>query len=136
MKFSTNWKASKDPSKQRKYDKNAPLHLRGALLRSHLSKELAKKHKTRSLRVRKGDKVTVMRGQHAGKSGAVERVDTKLMRIYITGVDTQKRDGSKAMYPIHPSKLKITEIASDKRRIGEQKLKIKNFEVSSQEVQK
>ncbi len=119
MNWSPTWISSKKPTKQRKYVKNAPLHVRSALLCSHLSKELAKKHNTRSLRVRKGDKVTVMRGQHKGKSGTVDWVDTERARIYITGVDVPKRDGSKALYPIHPSKLMIKEIATDKRRLGE-----------------
>lgn len=119
MNWSPSWISSKKPTKQRKYVKNAPLHVRSALLCSHLSKELAKKLNTRSLRVRKGDKVTVMRGQHKGKSGTVDRVDTQKARIYITGVEVPKRDGSKAMYPIHPSKLMIKEIATDKRRTSE-----------------
>jgi large subunit ribosomal protein L24 len=119
MNWSPNWISSKKPTKQRKYIKNAPLHLRSALLCSHLSKELAKKLNTRSLRVRKGDKVTVMRGQHKGKSGTVDSVDTQKARIYITGVDVPKKDGSKSMYPIHPSKLLIKEIATDKRRLNE-----------------
>lgn len=119
MNWSPSWISSKKPTKQRKYVKNAPLHVRSALLCSHLSKELAKKLNTRSLRVRKGDKVTVMRGQHKGKSGTVDSVDTQKARIYITGVEVPKRDGSKAMYPIHPSKLMIKEIATDKRRTSE-----------------
>lgn len=121
MNWSPTWISSKKPTKQRKYVKNAPLHLRSALLCSHLSKELAKKHNTRSLRVRKGDKVTVMRGQHKGKSGTVDWIDTERARIYITGVEAPKRDGSKALYPIHPSKLMIKEIATDKRRLSETK---------------
>lgn len=119
MNWSPTWKSSKKPTKQRKYIKNAPLHVRSALLCSHLSKELAKKLNTRSLRVRKGDKVTVMRGQHKGKSGTVDRVEVQKARIYITGVDMPKRDGSRALYPIHPSKLLIKEIATDKRRLNE-----------------
>jgi large subunit ribosomal protein L24 len=119
MNWSPTWISSKKPTKQRKYVKNAPLHVRSALLGSHLSKELAKKLNTRSLRVRKGDKVTVMRGQHKGKSGTVDSVDVQKARIYITGVEVSKRDGSKSMYPIHPSKLMIKEIATDKRRLGE-----------------
>jgi len=119
MNWSPTWISSKKPTKQRKYVKNAPLHIRSALLCSHLSKELAKKLNTRSLRVRKGDKVTVMRGQHKGKSGTVDRVDTQKARIYIAGVEVPKKDGSKSMYPIHPSKLLIKEIATDKRRLNE-----------------
>lgn len=118
MKWSTTFSGSVKPSKQRMYVRNAPLHIRSTLLGSHLSKDLRQKLKKRSLRVRKGDKVKVLRGQHKGKTGTVERVDTKRMKIFITGVEFSKKDGSKAMYPVHPSKLLIQELHADKRRLG------------------
>ena len=61
-KFSTAWKSSVKPRKQRKYNYNAPLHLRGSQLHVHLSKELRQKHGVRALRVRVGDTVKVLRG--------------------------------------------------------------------------
>ncbi len=118
-KWSASWKKSKKTSKQRKYQKNAPIHLLGRMLASHLSKELRQKTKTRSIRVRKGDKVKVMRGQYKGKHGTVDRVDMKKMKIYITGVEFTKKDGSKAMYPVHPSNTLIEELQADKRRMEE-----------------
>lgn len=122
MKWSSSWKASKKPSKQRNYVRNAPLHVRSKLLGSHVSKDLRGKLKTRSLRVRRGDKVKVMRGQYKGKTGTVDRVDTKRGKIFITGVDFVKKDGSRALYPVHASKIMIQDLeGSDKRRLGEQK---------------
>jgi len=125
MKWNTSWTGSKKPTKQRNYVRNAPLHIRNTLLGSHLSKDLRQKLKHRSLRVRKGDKVKVMRGQHKGKIGIVDRLNVKRMKVYITGVEFTKKDGSKAMYPIQPSNLLIQELQPDKRRLlqreGEQK---------------
>ncbi len=125
MNWNTNWTGSRKPRKQRNYVRNAPLHVKTTLLGSHLSKELRLKLKQRSLRVRKGDKVKVMRGQHKGKTGTVDRINTKRMKVYITGVEFIKKDGSKAMYPIQPSNLMIQELQTDKRRLtqreGEQK---------------
>lgn len=121
MNWSTTWKASKKPSKQRAYVREAPQHIRSTLLGSHLSKELRQKHTSRSVRVRKGDKVKVMTGQHKGKTGTVDRVDTIRKKIFITGVEFQRRDGSKAMYPVHPSNLLVTELFPDKRRMAEAK---------------
>jgi len=118
MSWSTTWSGSKKPRKQHNYVRNAPLHVQNNLLGSHLSKELRQKLKHRSLRVRKGDKVKVMRGQHKGKSGTVDKIDTKRMKVYITGIEFAKKDGSKSMYPVHPSKLTIQELQSDKRRLG------------------
>jgi large subunit ribosomal protein L24 len=116
--FSKAWKGSKKPSKQRKYGYNAPLHIKGNFLNAHLSEDLMKKYSIRSLRVRKGDKVTVMRGQFRKKSGKVERVDVKKTEVYVSNVELAKKDGSKAFYPVHPSNLLITELnLDDKKRM-------------------
>ena len=70
--------------------------------------------------MRKGDKVKVLRGQFKGRTGSVERVNPKEMKVFITGVDLVKKEGQKALYPIHPSKLLIQTIdTSDKRRLSE-----------------
>ncbi|MEK6849915.1 MAG: 50S ribosomal protein L24, partial [Nanoarchaeota archaeon] len=68
--------------------------------------------------LRIGDKVTVVRGQFAKKAGKVERVDILESRVYITGVEQTKKDGSKSAYPLHPSNVMITELdTTDKRRM-------------------
>ncbi|MBR9675774.1 50S ribosomal protein L24 [Candidatus Woesearchaeota archaeon] len=111
------WKASKKPSKQRKYVSKAPLHLRGAFLNVHLSAELRKKHSKRSVRVRKGDKIKVLRGTHKGKMGSVESVNVKKSKVYVVGVESIKRDGSKTKYPLSASNLLITDLnINDKKR--------------------
>ena len=120
--WSKTWKASKLPKKQRKYFYNLPTHLKGKLLSSHLSKELRKKYGMRNIRIRKGDKVTIMRGQNKGKTGTIENIDTKHTGVYITGIEFTKRDGSKAKQPVHPSNLLIKELdTTDKRRLPPQK---------------
>lgn len=123
--WSSSWIGSKKPSKQRSYTRFAPHHVKGGLLGSHLAKPLAEKLKTRSLRVRKGDTVKVMRGQYAGKSGKVNRIDVENMRVFIDGVEFPKRDGSKGLYPLHPSKIMITDLeGKDKRRLAESVKKV------------
>ncbi|MBI5065083.1 50S ribosomal protein L24 [Candidatus Woesearchaeota archaeon] len=120
--WSTNWKRSKSPRKQRKYLFNAPLHVKSKLLRSHLSKELQKKYKTRSARVRKGDKIKIMRGTHKGKSGEVDRVDVTKQKVYVQGAEATKKDGSKILQPIHPSNIMIQEMKmDDKKRLKRKK---------------
>jgi large subunit ribosomal protein L24 len=113
IKFSSGWRKSKSPKKQRKYRYNAPLHIKQKLVRIHLSKELRKKHSKRSLAIKKGDKVKVVAGQFKGKTGKVERVDLKRTQVYLEGVDMAKKDGSRIKYPIHPSNLMLTEINLD-----------------------
>jgi len=120
--WSKAWKGSKKPRKQRKYVKKAPAHLCGRFLNSHLSLELRKKLKHRSLRVRKGDKVKVLRGSFKGKTGTVDRIDVRRQKVYVTGVESVKKDGSKALYPLHPSNLMIRDLeGSERRRVGEAK---------------
>ena len=114
--FSTHWISSTQPRKQRKYRHNAPLHVRGHFLHVHLSPELRTKHSTRAIRVRVGDEVKVLRGQFAGKTGKVERIDVTYTRVFVAGVENTKRDGGKKSYPMQPSKLMLTKLAEDKRR--------------------
>ena len=118
MEWTSSWKGSKRPSKQRLYVYKAPLHIKGKLLGSHLSKDLRKKHNTRSVRIRKGDKVKVMVGNFKGKTGSVERVDLTNSKVYIQGVEITKKDGAKVMLPVHPSNLLVQELnLADKRRL-------------------
>jgi len=115
-KYSSSWKASKQPRKQRKYRANAPLHVKGKFLHAHLTKTLQKKYETRSVRVVTGDKVKVCRGDAKGKKGEVDRVETKRERIYVRGIDRSKLDGTKAFIPLHPSNIIIEELNTKIRR--------------------
>ncbi len=115
--FSSSWKASKKPSKQVKYRHNAPMHIKRNMLSAHLSKQLKEKHKKRAVVIRKGDTAKVMRGQFRGKTGKIENVSIKLGSVYLSGIETHRKDGTKALYPIDPSNLMLTELnPEDKRR--------------------
>ncbi len=113
QKFSRFWKGSKQPRKQRKYRYNAPLHIKQKFMRSLLSKELREKHKKRSFSLRKGDKVKVMRGQFKKHEGKVDRIDLKKSKVYLSGVEVTKKDGTKTTYPFDNSNLIITELSLD-----------------------
>ena len=122
QKFSTKWKASKQPRKQRKFIARAPLHIKRKLLSVNLSKELRKKQGKRNVVARKGDIVKIMRGKFKKKQGKIIEVKTKLGKIYIEGIQAKKMDGSKTNVPLKASNLQIIELnADDKKR----KLKIK-----------
>lgn len=43
------------------------------------------------LKLKKGDKVKVLLGKDNGKQGNIERVDTKMGKVFIAGVNTYKR---------------------------------------------
>jgi large subunit ribosomal protein L24 len=117
-KFSSAWKGSKQPRKQRKYQYNAPPHIRGKFLNVHLSKELAQKHGIKKIRVRVGDKVKILIGKFRGKESKVDAVDSKKSKVMIAGVEVAKKDGSKSRPLIHASNLLITELnLDDKKRL-------------------
>ena len=116
QKFSTKWKSSKQPRKQRKYLANAPLHLKRKMLSVNLSKPLREKHKTRNIEVRKGDKVKIMRGGFKKKQGKIIEVKTKLLKIYIEGMQKKKTDGSKVNVPFKASNLQIVELNLDDKK--------------------
>ncbi|MBU0472019.1 MAG: 50S ribosomal protein L24 [Nanoarchaeota archaeon] len=114
--FSKNWISSKQPRKQRKYLAKAPLHLKSKLLNVHLSKELRTKHKRRSIRVRVGDKVKILRGNYKGEEHKVEKVNVKNQKVYLEKIELSKKDGSKAIRPFSPSNLMITALNTDDKK--------------------
>ena len=82
-------------------------------MRSILSKELREKHKKRSFSLRKGDKVKVMRGKFKKHEGKVDKIDLKKSKVYLSGVEVTKKDGTKTTYPFDNSNLIITELSLD-----------------------
>ena len=137
-KFSINWKRSTQARKQRKYRYNARLHVRQKLVHVHLSKDLRQKHNTRAMQVRKGDRVKVLRGKFRKQEGKVERVELKRERVFVTGMDYTKKNGTKVPVPLRPSNLMIVALdMSDKRRkAGKEKLQSKTKSKSSGESKK
>ena len=113
-KFSTAWKASSQPRKQRKYRANAPLHLRKKFVSVSLSKSLKKNSEHRNIPVKKNDKVKIIRGKFKGKSGKVLSVDLKYSKIIVEGIQVTKQDGSKANIKMQPSNLQIIEMTDRK----------------------
>lgn len=110
---------SKKARKQRKAFYNAPLHIRRKNISSHLSEELQKEYGLRSLQVRKGDTVRVMRGDEdiLGVEGRVAAVITKTGRVSVEGITAAKADGTQTGRPVHASKVMITKLdLSDPKR--------------------
>src|SRR3990170_5194711 len=100
-------KSVKDPRKQRYRLFNAPAHMRHKLMSAHLSTELANSHGVRSLPVRKGDTIRIMRGDHEGFEGKISTVDLKNYRIFLEGLTREKVDGTVIFVSVHPSKVLI-----------------------------
>ncbi len=119
-KWSRKWKSSKQPRKQRKYRYNAPFHVRKKFISAHLSKELIKKYKKRSVPLRKGDEVEVMRGKYKKRTGKISRIDLKKLKVYIEGITRKRVAGTEVPLGFQPSNLRIMSLnLGDKKRLEE-----------------
>ena len=117
-KFSTKWKGSKQPRKQRKYRANAPTHTRHKMIAATLSKELRKKYGKRNIPLHKGDKVKIMRGEFKKKTGKIDAVSLKKLKVMVEGIFRTKKDGTKVSVYLDPSNLQIQELnLDDKKRM-------------------
>lgn len=117
--FSTTWKRSVQPRRQRKYKEESPLHIKHKFLSAPLSKELRKKYGMRSLPVRTGDEVNIMRGTFASKKAKVLEVQVGRGRVALDGITRKKADGTKLNVYFNPSKLQIIALKlDDSRRIS------------------
>lgn len=123
QKFSTSWIGSKQVRKQRKYRHNAPLHIKHKFLSANLSKELRKKYGKRSLTLKKGDEVIVMRGKFAKKKAKISSVDLKKTRVVLENINRGKKDGTKVNVYFNPSNLQISAInLDDTKRMKKMKI--------------
>ena len=127
------------PRKQRKRLYQDPLHKRYKKFSASLSSELKKSHNVKSIPVRTGDTVRIMRGDRKGFEGKVSQVARTKHRIFVEGVTREKVDGTTALVPIHPSKVMITRLnLDDKWRKGilERKSTGKKAELPKEEIVK
>lgn len=133
--FSTSWKASKQPRKQRKYSYNAPLHTLKKFLAAPISKELKKKYGIRNLELKKGDEVIVLRGKNKKKHGKISEIKTDEQKVALDGIQKTKKDGTKVNVWFHPSKLKLVTLdTSDGRRL--KRIKKKQPETTKNKMEK
>lgn len=114
--WSSKWKSSTQPRKQRKYRYNAPSHVKRKFLSANLSPTLRERYGKRSIVIRSGDEVLISRGKSKGTKGIVERVDINKERVYIEGVKMKKVDGSDVSKPVTASNCMITKIKIDDKR--------------------
>jgi large subunit ribosomal protein L24 len=128
------------PKKQRKMYFNAPAHIRYKHFAAPLSPELRTSHKVKTLSVRSGDTVRVMRGDHKGFEGKVTVIDRKNYRIQVEGLTREKVDGTAIFVPVHPSKVMITNLNLDDKwrkkileRRKEARRKMEEVEVKAKE---
>ena len=88
-------------------------HIRHKHMAAPLSSELAASKGAKTLPVRKGDTVRILRGDNKGFEGKVSRVDLKTYRIYLEGLTREKVDGTNIFLAVHPSKVQIRNLSLD-----------------------
>lgn len=135
--WSKTWKSSEQPSKQRKYRANAPMHVKEKIVSANLSTELRDEMDTRSIPLRRGDQIKVMRGDRKGDEGIVSKINRDEEKVYVNGIELERNDGTLKEVPLRPSNLQVTAInIEDDRRV--EKYDIDDFglvEVDEEEME-
>jgi len=104
------------PTKQRKMLFQAPAHLRRKFMAAPLSAELKVSRGVKTLPVRSGDTVRIVRGDHKGFEGKITSVNRKNYRIFVDGLTREKVDGTTIFVSVHPSKVVLTNLNLDDKR--------------------
>jgi large subunit ribosomal protein L24 len=122
---------STQPRKQRLFGYNRNAHDRSRAMSAHLSDELLKEYsRMRSLTVRKGDTVKVVRGAFKGQVAKVIKVFPRKGMISIEEATLTKADNKKVARLFRPSKVILTKLdLSDPWR----REKLQQFKVSPAE---
>lgn len=101
---------STQPRKERKTLYNLPAHKRRGQISAHLDESLLLKYNTRSVVLRKGDTVRIMRGEFKGTSGKILTVNTRTRKVTVDGVTVSKAKSTQVARPLDASNLVITKL--------------------------
>jgi len=82
-------------------------------MHAHLSPELREKYGKRSIGVRVGDTVKVLKGVFKGVEGKVKRVDVARGMVYVENVSRKKADGSTVDVPLRTPNVMIVQLNLD-----------------------
>lgn len=105
--WSREWNSSTNPTKQRKYRENAPMHVKDKLVSANLNETLREELGTRNLPVKIGDRAEVMRGDERGAEGIISNIDREEEKLYINNLDRQKTDGTVKEIALRPSNVQL-----------------------------
>jgi len=104
------------PRTVRRAQLQAPHHIKSKFVSAHLSKELREKYGRRSVRVRPGDTVKVVRGDYKGVQGKVLKVFPEEGRVTIEGLTREKVRGDSVPVKIHASNLIVVSLNLDDKK--------------------
>ena len=109
-------KVSSSRRVQRKYALGAPSSVKRKLMSCHLTKTLRDQYKLRSLPIKRGDEVKILKGKAKGKSGKVVQVYRKRNCIYVDKVQREKQNGQTVFLPIKPYYCVVEKLLINKDR--------------------
>jgi large subunit ribosomal protein L24 len=103
---------SSKAKKQRKARSEAALHKKKRMVSAHLDSALMSEYNVRSIPVRKGDTVKILRGAEDFKASEakVASVDLKNCKIIVENVTVPKADGTQKPKPVDPSDVLLTKL--------------------------
>jgi len=128
---------SSKPKKQRKFHYDKPLNMKQQGLASHLDKKLAKQLEKRSIPIRKGDTMKVMRGGMKGKSGKITGVNYRKGIVFIENIMRKKANGEEVQVPLKASNLLVVDLdKSDAKRFKGKILKEEKTKETKKEEKK
>ena len=91
----------------------APAHRRSRNVGANLSPDLRSQYGIRSIRVKKGDGVKVMRGEYKGVEGKVNKVHAEEGGLGIEGIQREKIKGGNVPVLVHASKVMVVSLNLD-----------------------
>ena len=101
---------------QRRRQLGAASSIKRRLMSCHLNADLRKTHNLRSLPIKRGDEVKILKGKDKGKSGKVTQVYRKRNVIYVDKVSREKQNGQTVFTPIRPCHCVIENLLMNKDR--------------------
>lgn len=95
----------------------APLHKKKKMMNVALNKDLRIQLKRRSLGIRKGDEVRIIKGKFKNNQGTVTMIDLKGMKVYVDNAVLKKKSGEQVQVPLKTATLRIMKlVTTDKNR--------------------
>ncbi|MFA6065448.1 MAG: 50S ribosomal protein L24 [archaeon] len=119
---------SKKPNKSRKEMYDMPMHKAAKQVAAHLDEKLQKELGRRSITLRKGDTVKVLRGSFNGKEGKITSVDRGARKIFIEKLIIKKSNGKEIPVKVDASNVLVIDIDRTDRKRTAKKEKSKESE--------
>jgi large subunit ribosomal protein L24 len=99
---------TKKPSKQRRKIAFATEKEILKMMKVRLSEKLREKYGVRTVSIRKGDSVKILRGDFAGIEGKIIETDRRNQKVIVEGVTKEKVSGEQMRVPVHVSNVEMT----------------------------